>query len=135
MTDIRRSILWIVFSVSLVMLWDAWNTHNGHPSMFAPAVPKPVAASGAAPANTAPSAAGVPAAERQDILDTVAALPASVSVLLIEHDMDLVFSFANWITVLVNGAVLTEGPPQAIADDPRVRAVYLGETAVVRDGH
>ena len=57
MTDIRRSILWIVFSVSLVMLWDAWNTHNGHPSMFAPAVPKPVAASGAAPANTAPSAA------------------------------------------------------------------------------
>ncbi|HRH86597.1 MAG TPA: ABC transporter ATP-binding protein [Rubrivivax sp.] len=80
-------------------------------------------------------AAGVPAAERQDILDTVAALPASVSVLLIEHDMDLVFSFANWITVLVNGAVLTEGPPQAIADDPRVRAVYLGETAVVRDGH
>ena len=80
-------------------------------------------------------AAGVPAAERQDILDTVAALPASVSVVLIEHDMDLVFSFANWITVLVNGAVLTEGPPQAIADDPRVRAVYLGETAVVRDGH
>jgi len=79
-------------------------------------------------------AAGVPAAERQDILDTVAALPASVSVVLIEHDMDLVFSFANWITVLVNGAVLTEGPPQQIADDPQVRAVYLGETDV-RGGH
>jgi branched-chain amino acid transport system ATP-binding protein len=79
-------------------------------------------------------AAGVPAAERQDILDTVAALPAEVSVVLIEHDMDLVFSFANWITVLVNGAVLTEGPPQQIADDPRVRAVYLGETEV-KGGH
>ena len=79
-------------------------------------------------------AAGVPAAERQDILDTVAALPASVSVVLIEHDMDLVFSFANWITVLVNGAVLTEGPPQQIADDPQVRAVYLGETDV-KGGH
>ncbi len=72
-------------------------------------------------------AAGVPAAERRDILATVAALPAEVSVLLIEHDMDLVFSFANWITVLVNGAVLTEGPPEQIAADPQVRAVYLGQ--------
>jgi branched-chain amino acid transport system ATP-binding protein len=72
-------------------------------------------------------AAGVPANERRDILDTVAALPADVSVLLIEHDMDLVFSFARRITVLVNGAVLTEGAPDAIAADPQVRAVYLGE--------
>ncbi len=75
-------------------------------------------------------AAGVPRAERRDILDTVAALPASVSVLLIEHDMDLVFSFANRITVLVNGAVLTEGTPQQIAGDPRVRAVYLGQAGI-----
>ncbi|MFO1267801.1 MAG: ABC transporter ATP-binding protein [Rubrivivax sp.] len=74
-------------------------------------------------------AAGVPAAERQDILDTVAALPAEVSVVLIEHDMDLVFSFARRMTVLVNGSVLTEGAPEAIAADPEVRAVYLGETA------
>jgi len=75
-------------------------------------------------------AAGVPAAERADILATVAALPADVSVVLIEHDMDLVFSFATHITVLVNGAILTEGPPQQIATDPQVRAVYLGEGAV-----
>ena len=72
-------------------------------------------------------AAGVPANERQDILDTVAALPADVSVLLIEHDMDLVFSFARRITVLVNGAVLTEGDARAIAADPQVKAVYLGD--------
>jgi branched-chain amino acid transport system ATP-binding protein len=72
-------------------------------------------------------AAGVPAAERPDILGTVAALPHDVSVLLIEHDMDLVFSFAQQITVLVNGAVLTEGAPETIASDPRVRAVYLGD--------
>ncbi len=76
-------------------------------------------------------AAGVPAAERQDILDTVAALPDDVSVVLIEHDMDLVFSFAKFLTVLVNGTVLTEGMPQAIAADPQVRAVYLGETQVM----
>ena len=72
-------------------------------------------------------AAGVPEAERRDILDAIAALPADVSVLLIEHDMDVVFSFARRISVLVDGALLAEGEPDAIARDPRVRAVYLGE--------
>ncbi len=70
--------------------------------------------------------AGVPAGEREELLQTVAALPADVSVLLIEHDMDLVFSFANRMTVMVNGAVLTEGDPEQIANDPQVKAVYLG---------
>jgi branched-chain amino acid transport system ATP-binding protein len=56
--------------------------------------------------------AGVPAGEREELLQTVAALPADVSVLLIEHDMDLVFSFADRMTVLVNGTVLTEGTPE-----------------------
>jgi ABC-type branched-subunit amino acid transport system ATPase component len=73
-------------------------------------------------------AAGVPEAERRDILDAIAALPADVSVLLIEHDMDLVFSFARRISVLVEGGLLVEGEPAAIAADPRVRAVYLGES-------
>ena len=70
--------------------------------------------------------AGVPAGERDELLRTVAKLPADVSVVLIEHDMDLVFNFADRITVLVNGAVLTEGEPQQIANDPQVKAVYLG---------
>ncbi|HEY1226546.1 MAG TPA: ABC transporter ATP-binding protein [Ramlibacter sp.] len=70
--------------------------------------------------------AGVPAGEREEILQTVAALPADVSVLLIEHDMDLVFSFARRMTVLVNGTVLTEGSPEEFAADPRVKEVYLG---------
>jgi branched-chain amino acid transport system ATP-binding protein len=72
--------------------------------------------------------AGVPAGEREELLQTVAALPADVSILLIEHDMDLVFEFATRITVLVNGAVLTEGTPDAIANDPQVKAVYLGHS-------
>jgi ABC-type branched-subunit amino acid transport system ATPase component len=76
-------------------------------------------------------AAGVPEAERRDILDAIAALPADVSVLLIEHDMDLVFAFAKRISVLVDGALMVEAEPAAIAADPRVRAVYLGES---RDG-
>ena len=72
-------------------------------------------------------AAGVPEAERRDILDAISALPDDVSVLLIEHDMDLVFSFAQRISVLVDGGLLVEDEPAVIASDPRVRAVYLGE--------
>jgi len=74
-------------------------------------------------------AAGVPESERHDILAAVAALPREVTVLLIEHDMDLVFSFADRISVLVNGALLVEGDPDEVARDPRVKAVYLGEAA------
>jgi branched-chain amino acid transport system ATP-binding protein len=72
-------------------------------------------------------AAGVPEDERHEILAIVRALPADVAVLLIEHDMDLVFSFARHISVLVDGALLVEGAPEHVARDPRVRAVYLGE--------
>src|SRR5258705_1316339 len=73
-------------------------------------------------------AAGVPEAERHDILTTVAALPSDVTVLLIEHDMDLVFSFADRISVLVNGGLFIEGAPDEVARDPRVKAVYLGDS-------
>jgi len=72
-------------------------------------------------------AAGVPESERHDILAVVAGLPRDVTVLLIEHDMDLVFSFADRISVLVAGALLFEGAPEQVARDPRVKAVYLGE--------
>ncbi|HEV7575981.1 MAG TPA: ABC transporter ATP-binding protein [Caldimonas sp.] len=71
--------------------------------------------------------AGVPEGERQEIFETIDALPADVSILLIEHDMDLVFNFAKIVTVLVNGAVFAEGDVQAVSQDPRVKAVYLGE--------
>jgi ABC-type branched-subunit amino acid transport system ATPase component len=72
-------------------------------------------------------AAGVPDDERADILAALAALPAEVTIVLIEHDMDLVFSFARRISVLVAGRVLMEGDPKEVAVDPRVREVYLGE--------
>jgi len=78
--------------------------------------------------------AGVPAGEREELLRTVASLPKDVSVLLIEHDMDLVFDFAETITVLVNGAVLTEGTPSEIANDARVKAVYLGHGEALHHG-
>ena len=72
-------------------------------------------------------AAGVTEADRRELLATIAALPAEVTVLLIEHDMDLVFGFADRLSVLVNGAVLAEGTPAEVAGDPRVKAAYLGE--------
>ena len=73
-------------------------------------------------------AAGVPSSESQRILQVLDRLPKDISILIIEHDMDLVFRFARRITVLVQGVVLVEGTPEEIARDKRVHDVYLGET-------
>ena len=75
-------------------------------------------------------AAGVPEEERHEILASVAALPKDVTVLFIEHDMDLVFSFSDRVSVMVNGALFAEGSPVEIEGDARVKAVYLGEETV-----
>ena len=72
-------------------------------------------------------AAGVPSLESERILQALDNLPGDIAILIIEHDMDLVFRFAKRITVLVQGEVLCQGTPQEIAADPRVRQVYLGE--------
>jgi len=72
-------------------------------------------------------AAGVPSMESDRILQALDALPSDMAILIIEHDMDLVFRFAKRITVLVQGEVLCEGSPQEIAADKRVHQVYLGE--------
>jgi ABC-type branched-subunit amino acid transport system ATPase component len=72
-------------------------------------------------------AAGVPSGESGMIIDVIEQLPPAIAVLIIEHDMDLVFRFAKRITVLVQGSVLVEGAPNDIAADERVRQVYLGE--------
>ena len=71
-------------------------------------------------------AAGIPSAESHILLDAIATLPRDIAVLIIEHDMDLVFRFAERITVLVSGAIFAEGAPAEIAANREVRAVYLG---------
>ena len=73
-------------------------------------------------------AAGVPAAESHIIHDVLERLPKDIAILIIEHDMDVVFRFAREITVLVQGKILTRGEPAAIAANPEVRAVYLGRS-------
>jgi len=71
--------------------------------------------------------AGIPSAESAELFNVIANLPREVTIVFIEHDMKLVFRFAERITVLVGGSVLVEGAPEEIARDPRVREVYLGE--------
>jgi ABC-type branched-subunit amino acid transport system ATPase component len=72
--------------------------------------------------------AGVPAAESERMLAAVEALGDDLAVLIIEHDMDVVFRFAERVTVLVGGRVLVVGTPREIAGNAEVRAVYLAES-------
>ena len=73
-------------------------------------------------------AAGVPRDESKDLFAAISGLSRDITVLFIEHDMDLVFRFASRVVVMVSGRVLVEGTPAEIAADPEVRAVYLGKT-------
>ncbi len=72
-------------------------------------------------------AAGIPSDQSAELFEVIAALPRDVTIVFIEHDMNLVFRFAERITVLVGGKVLVEGTPGEIAADQRVKEVYLGE--------
>jgi branched-chain amino acid transport system ATP-binding protein len=72
-------------------------------------------------------AAGVPTGESTELFSVIADLPRNVTILFIEHDMGLVFKFADRITVMVGGQKLVEGTPAEIAADPRVKEVYLGD--------
>ncbi len=73
--------------------------------------------------------AGVPSGERQVVLDALDTLPNDLAILMIEHDMDLVFNFADRMLVLAEGALLAEGKPEDIRRHPAVRLAYLGAEA------
>ncbi|MBN9083464.1 MAG: ABC transporter ATP-binding protein [Rhizobiales bacterium] len=75
-------------------------------------------------------AAGIPSTEAHVIHDALERLPRDIAILLIEHDMDLVFKFAKEIVVLVMGRVLTRDVPANISANAEVRSVYLGRSAV-----
>jgi branched-chain amino acid transport system ATP-binding protein len=75
-------------------------------------------------------AAGVPKNESADLFKAIQGLSESLTVLFIEHDMEVVFKFATRIIVMVAGGILVDGTPAEIARDPKVREVYLGSRAV-----
>jgi branched-chain amino acid transport system ATP-binding protein len=65
-------------------------------------------------------------AETADMVRLIEALPRTLTLLIVEHDMDVVFSLADQITVLHYGQVLAEGAPSAVREDPQVQEIYLG---------
>ncbi|UZE50788.1 ABC transporter ATP-binding protein [Rhodopseudomonas sp. P2A-2r] len=77
-------------------------------------------------------AAGVPHDEAPRILDVINALPSDIAVLMIEHDMDLVFKFASRVLVLAAGRLIFEGSPKDVTADHEVRRAYLGSYADAR---
>ncbi|WP_454818103.1 ABC transporter ATP-binding protein [Labrys neptuniae] len=74
-------------------------------------------------------AAGVPQSDTPRIEEALAGLPSDLAVLMIEHDMDLVFRFARRVIVLAAGAIIFDGSPEDVTKDARVRQAYLGNYA------
>jgi branched-chain amino acid transport system ATP-binding protein len=70
--------------------------------------------------------AGVPERERHIVLNALDRLPPELAILMIEHDMDLIFNFAHRIIVLAEGALLADGSPREIRNHSAVRVAYLG---------
>jgi branched-chain amino acid transport system ATP-binding protein len=71
-------------------------------------------------------AAGLSGAETKNIIETITALDSTMTLIMVEHDMELVFSVCQRVTVLADGAILADAPAETVADDERVREAYLG---------
>ena len=139
MNDMRRTILWVVFSVSIVLLWDAWNKHNGNPSMFSPTPAKPVAAAGSAPAPTP----GVPAAAAgANAVPATAATPTAAPAVAaagekVEIRTDLVkatFDTKGGDLVrleLLNYSDAVDPTQKVVLFDQSAQRVYLAQTGLV----
>ncbi len=131
MNDMRRTILWVVFSVSLVLLWDAWNKHNGNASMFSPAPAKTVAAGAAPGAISAggvlvPAAAGVAqaAASAAAVGEKVTVTTDLVKATLDSKGGDLVH------LELLKHTDLTDANKHVVLFDQTAQRVYLAQSGL-----
>ncbi|MBI4771035.1 MAG: ABC transporter ATP-binding protein [Chloroflexi bacterium] len=70
--------------------------------------------------------AGMSPAETAGMVELIQALPASLTLLIVEHDMDVIFTLADRITVLHYGLVISDGTPEEVRADPTVQEIYLG---------
>ncbi len=139
MNDMRRTILWVVFSVSLFLLWDAWQKHNGQPSMFSPAVPRPVAA-GSAPApglpgaqpNAVPGAAAVPGAPIA-VAAAASAVATSEKVVITTDVVKATLDSAGGSLVrleLTKNADVTDPTKPLVLFDQSAARVYVAQTGL-----
>lgn len=113
MTDIRRTVLWVVFTMSLVLLWDGWQKHNGHPSMFSPSASKTVSSAPGAPASGSLPAATAAAGQTP----TTAAAPAAAPSEKITIRTDVL---AVTVDTLGGDIVRAELPKYLTSPDPTV---------------
>ncbi|MEO6277308.1 membrane protein insertase YidC [Roseateles sp.] len=115
MTDIRRTVLWVVFTMSLVLLWDGWQKHNGHPSMFSPQAPKAVATAPVGPASSGVPAGSTVSASNAQAPAVVAATTAPSEKITIHTDVLTVT-----VDTLGGDIVRAELPKYLTSPDPKV---------------
>ncbi len=71
-------------------------------------------------------AAGLSPAERRELIEILTGLPGHIGYIIIEHDMDVALRVVESVTMMHNGRIFKEGPPEAIESDPEVQELYLG---------
>ncbi|PXW99471.1 protein translocase subunit yidC [Sphaerotilus hippei] len=134
MTDVRRALLWGVFSVSLVMLWDGWNKHNGQPSMFSPATAVTAAAS--APGSSVPAPVALGAAAAAGTVPGTAAAAAPASELVQVSTDTLTLRFDTLGATLVHAELLkhhesADAKHPIVLLDRSASRVYLAQTGLI----
>ncbi len=139
MTELRRALLWGIFSVSLVMLWDGWNRHNGQPSMFAPpVVTAPAAPGGAQPGASsvpAPSAVAASAAAPGAVPATAAAAAQAGERLVVTTDLvKATFDTRGGSLVRVELLAHKDGEGHVVLLDQSASRLYVAETGLVAAG-
>ena len=128
MTDIRRTLLWVVFSMSLVLIWDAWNKHNGNPSMFSP--PPAQTAASAPVANNAPGALPAPVAVgASGIAPAAGSVPAAAAASTSSEKVTVTTDLLK-LTIDASGATVNHAELLLQADphDPAKRVVVFDQS-------